>query len=447
MIAGTTTDTDAATLDASAVAQAVRDGRLTVRDVAGAVLRRVAERDDVVRAWAHLDPEQVLAEADRLDSTPEKGPLHGVPVGVKDVIATAGMPTRHHTPRYQDSVPGVDAACVDTLRAAGALVVGKTTTTEFAATSVGGPTRNPHDPSRTPGGSSSGSGAAVADGQCALALGTQTGGSTIRPGSFTGVYAWKPTWGSVSREGLKVYSVTCDTLGLYARSARDLALLADVYRIDEDAATPPSTLGGLRVGVCRTPEWGAATPATRDALQTAAGALRAAGAEVVPFDLPAEFDDLYAVHRAILRREGRSAFLNEVVTTPGIGSFFRDLVEGRPGVDANGRPALELAVDDYRAAYRTADALRARIDDLQQTVDVVLTPSATGEAPVGLETTGSSVFNSLWTLLQVPVVNVPGLTGPAGLPVGVSLVGRRYDDRHVIACAGLLGNVLAPPGE
>nr|WP_255371689.1 amidase family protein [Cellulosimicrobium sp. CUA-896] len=252
------------------------------------------------------------------------------------------------------------------------------------------------------------------------------------------------TWGTISREGLKVYSVTCDTLGLYARSARDLALLADVYRVETDAAAPPSTLEGLRVGVCRTPEWGAATPATRDALDAATRALRAAGAEVVPFDLPAAFDDVYAVHRAVLRREGRSAFLNEVVTTPGIGSFFRDLVEGRPGTDANGRPAPELGVDDYRAAYRTADALRARIDDLQQTVDVVLTPSATGEAPVGLESTGSSVFNSPWTLLQVPVVNVPGLTGPSGLPVGVSLVGRRYDDRHVIACAGLLGDVLAP---
>jgi Asp-tRNA(Asn)/Glu-tRNA(Gln) amidotransferase A subunit family amidase len=428
-------------LDATAVAAAVRGGRLTVRDVAEAVLARHAARDADVRAWAHLDPAQVLAAADALDAQPVKGPLHGVPVGVKDVIATKDMPTEHATARYAGSVPGVDAACVDTLRAAGALIVGKTTTTQFAATSVGGPTRNPHDPGRTPGGSSSGSGAAVADLQCALALGTQTGGSTIRPGSFNGVYAWKPTWNSISREGLKMYSVTCDTLGLYARSARDLALLADVFQIEP--APVPTSLAGARVAVCRTPEWRAATSATRDAMATAADALRGAGAEVVDLALPGWFDGLYPAHRAILRREGRSAFLNEYVTTQDLPPFFRDVVEGRPGVDMNGRPAPELTADDYRAAYALADRARAAFDEVAADFDVVLTPSATGEAPEGLQNTGSSVFNSMWTLLQVPVVNVPGLTGPADMPVGVSLVSRRYEDRRAIGYAGLLGELLA----
>ncbi|WP_201308938.1 amidase [Puerhibacterium puerhi] len=428
-------------LDATAVAAAVRAGTLTVREVAEAVLARYAARDGDVRAWAHLDPAQVLAAADTLDAAPVKGPLHGVPVGVKDVIATKDMPTEHATARYAGSRPGVDAACVDVLRAAGALLVGKTTTTEFAATSVGGPTRNPHDPGRTPGGSSSGSGAAVADLQCAVALGTQTGGSTIRPGSFNGVYAWKPTWNSISREGLKMYSATCDTVGLYARSARDLELLAGLFRIEP--APAPATLAGARVGVCRTPEWRSAGPATRDALAAAADALRDAGAEVVDLALPDWFDGLYPAHRAILRREGRSAFLNEYLTTPDLPPFFRDVVEGRAGVDMNGRPAPDLTVDDYRAAYALADRARAAFDEIAAGFDVVLTPSTTGEAPEGLESTGSSVFNSMWTLLQVPVVNVPGLVGPAGMPVGVSLVARRYDDRRAIGFAGLLGERLA----
>lgn len=430
-------------LDATAVAEEVRSGRLRVREVAESVLGRIEQRDADVLAWSHLDPDAVLARADELDAREVKGPLHGVPVGIKDVINTRDMPTEHHTARYVGSVPGVDAACVDTLRSAGALLVGKTVTTEFAATSDGGPTRNPHDPTRTPGGSSSGSGAAVADFQAAVALGTQTGGSTIRPASYNGVYALKPTWNSISREGLKMYAASCDTLGLYTRSARDLALLADVFRLDAPETPLPGTLEGLRIGVCRTPAWSQATDATRAALREAADLAAASGATLVDLDLPVEFDELPRVHRTILRREGRSAFLNEHLASPDLKPFFHDIVLGADAVDTIGWRTGELTAEDFRAAYRAADRCRATFDDIAAGVDVVLTPSATGEAPVGIANTGLSVFNSMWTILQVPVVNVPGLVGPAGMPVGVSIVTRRYQDRWAIAAAGLLGDVLA----
>ncbi|WP_199224383.1 amidase [Serinibacter arcticus] len=430
-------------LDATAVATETRAGRLSVREVAQSVLERIELRDPAVRAWSHLDPEAVLASADGLDGRETRGLLHGVPVGVKDVINTRDMPTEHHTARYVGSVPGVDAACIDTLRSAGALLVGKTVTTEFAATNTGGPTRNPHDPERTPGGSSSGSGAAVADLQVAVALGTQTGGSTIRPASFTGVYALKPTWNSISREGLKMYSATCDTLGLYARSGRDLALLADVFHLDEPDRPLPTSLAGLRVGLCRTPAWDLAEPATREALATAAGVLRDGGAEVAELELPEIFEELPTVHRRILRREGRSAFLNEHLASPDLPAFFHEMVLGTDTVDSIGWPTGTPDVADFRAAYRVADRCRALYDDVASPFDVVLTPSAPGEAPIGIGNTGSSVFNSLWTLLQVPVVNVPGLVGPAGMPIGVSIVGRRYQDRLAVACAGLLGAAVA----
>jgi len=420
-------------LTASEIVAQVASGEVTVQDVATAVLARIQARDADVSAFAFLDPDQVLDQARVLDAATERGPLHGVPLAIKDVINTSDMPTGHHTQRYEGHRPGVDAACVDTLRAAGVLVVGKTVTTEFAATGVGGPTRNPLDPTRTPGGSSSGSAAAVADFQATIALGTQTGGSTIRPASFTGVYGWKPTWNSISREGLKMYSASCDTVGLYARSARDLALLADVFDLDPPEAPAPPGLEGARVGVCRSPVWSRALPATQQALAEGADRLRTAGAVVTDLELPAVFDGLLGAHRTIMRREGRSAFLNEYRNTPDLDEAFRAMVENRDG----------LTPADCRRAYRLADTCRAVFDDLAGDVDVVLTPSTTGEAPVGIGSTGDPSFNSLWTLLQVPVVNVPGLSGPAGLPVGLSLVARRYQDRTTIAFAELAGQVFA----
>ena len=424
-------------MTAVAVAAAIQSGDLTVAEVADAVIERHEQRNPDVQAFAYFNPEQVRAAAKELDAAAEKGPLHGVPIALKDVINTRDMPTQHHNARYAGSRPGIDASCVDTLRAGGALFVGKTVTTEFAATGVGGPTKNPLDPTRTPGGSSSGSAAAVADFQAAIALGTQTGGSTIRPGSFCGIYAWKPTWNSVSREGLKMYSATCDTAGFYARSAHDLMALADLFEIDQPESALPTALEGLRVGVCLTPVWEKALPATRKALADGAASLSNAGATVSTLALAAEFLDLPLAHHKILRREGRSAFLGEYRNSPDLADSFRAIVENRDN----------LTPSECRAAYRLVDRCRAQFDDIAAAYDVVLTPSATGEAPVGIESTGDASFNGMWTALQVPVVNVPGHTGPAGMPVGLSLVARRYDDRRAIAAASLVGPLWSRSGS
>jgi Asp-tRNA(Asn)/Glu-tRNA(Gln) amidotransferase A subunit family amidase len=416
-------------LDATTLASLTRSGTLAVEDVAKAIIARVDARGEEVQAYAWFDRDQIVTEGRRLDAAETKGPLHGVPIGVKDVINTKDMPTQHNTSRYRDSRPGVDAACVDMLRTAGALIVGKTVTTEFATTNRGGPTRNPIALDCTPGGSSSGSAAAVADFQATIALGTQTGGSTIRPASFCGIYGWKPTWNSISREGLKMYSATCDTLGLYARSADDLALLADVFRLDALEQAAPRGLAGMRIGVCRSPVWHKAMPATEAAMASGIASLRDAGAVVSEVALPAPFEAIHDAHRKILRREGRAAFLNEYAATPDIHDDFRAIVENRD----------DYSIAEMRAAYRLADECRLIFDDIAAGYDLILTPSVTGEAPEGIELTGDASFNSMWTLLQVPVVNVPGFTGPNGRPVGLSLVARRYQDRKVIACAKLVG--------
>ncbi len=241
----------------------MKEGRLSVEDMAQACLTRIRARDPVVRGWVHLDPDLILRNARALDQTAVKGPLHGVPIAVKDVIMTSDMPTEHNSPLYKGSFPVLDAGCVKTLRAAGALIFGKTDTTEFAAVTRGGTARHPLDAGRTPGGSSSGSAAVVGDNQVPIGLGTQTAGSTIRPASFCGIYAMKPTWGAITREGLKMLSLSLDTLGLFARSAEDLDLLADVFALEDRSSFTPFTLRGARIAACRSPAWDQTEPATR----------------------------------------------------------------------------------------------------------------------------------------------------------------------------------------
>lgn len=420
-------------LSATEIVQSVKAGTLTVEEIAQAHLARIEQRDVEVRAFAFLDPDLLMAQAKALDAMPVKGPLHGVPVGVKDVILTKDMPTAHNNSRYAGSRPGIDAPCVDTLRSAGALIIGKTVTTEFAATNRGGMTRNPLALDCTPGGSSSGSAAAVADFQATLGLGTQTGGSTIRPGSFCGIFAWKPTWNIISREGLKMFSTTCDTLGLYARAANDLMLLADVFAVQSESTAENLSLEGARIGVCRSPAWPEAEPAGRAAFAKGVERLKAAGARLVDLELPAEFETIRESQHIIGRAEGRSAFLNEYRAADDLNDEFKAIVENRLGHTPS----------QIRAAYRAADRCRALFDDIAAGFDVVLTPSVTGEAPAGIATTGNAAFNSLWTLMHVPVVNVPGLIGPNGRPIGLSLISREYEDRKVIGYAKLAAALFA----
>ncbi len=412
-------------LTATQAVAAMISGELTVEEMARACLARIRERDAAVRGWVHLDPDLILRNARDLDARTVKGPLHGVPIAVKDVILTADMPTRNNSPLYQDSFPALDAACVKTLRAAGALIFGKTDTTEFAAVTRGGTARNPFDPERTPGGSSSGSAAVVGDLQVPLSLGTQTAGSTIRPGSFCGLYAMKPTWGAISREGLKMLSPSLDTLGLFARSADDLDLLADVFALADREPARPFALAGARIATCRSPAWSMTESATRDAFERGVALLRDAGVNVVPLDLPPAFADLLDHHRAVMYGEAAVSFLSEIRTHPEL------LHEDLTAMAENGRGITRAALV---AAYDAAAQCRIVFDGIASGFDAVLTPSARGEAPLGT-ITGDAALNAMWTLLHVPVVNVPGFVGPAGMPIGLSLTGPRYSDRHLVRVA------------
>lgn len=426
---------DLALLTACDLAPRLRTGELSVEALARSCLARIEARDPQVRAWTYVDGDRVLAQARELDGCTARGPLHGLPVGVKDVILTKDMPTQHNSPIYQGSHPAIDAACVQLLRAAGALIFGKTDTVEFAATGRKALTRNPRDPDlqRTPGGSSSGSAAAVADFHVPLALGTQTGGSMIRPASFCGVFAMKPTWNLVSNEGARRFAPTLDTIGWFARSTADLALLYQVLD-PEQAPVPDIPIDRLRIGLCRSAAWDHAEEATQGVFAAAARKLQKAGADVQPLELPAAFDGLIEQQLLIMRAEGRSSFL------PEYRAHYALLHESlREQVDNTAR----ITREDLRRAYDAAAQRRAEFDHLAAQFDAVLTPSAVGEAPVGLADTGSFVFNAMWTLLHAPCVNVPGFAGPHGMPVGVTLVGPRFGDRRVLAAASGLERVLA----
>lgn len=385
-------------LTATQAATQIRSGALSVEDYARSLLARIQERDETVKAWAYLDPDYVLRQARELDSVPldRRGPLHGVSVAVKDVIYTKDMPTQHNSTIYEGSTAGVDAGSVMILRNAGALILGKTTTTEFASTVDGPKTCNPHDPTRTPGGSSSGSGAAVGDMQAAIGLGTQTGGSTIRPGSFNGIYALKPTWNSITREGQKIYSLILDTLGLYARSVEDLQLLADVFALQDDDDQPFIQTGGqfvvqgAKFGLMKTMVWkDNVEEGTAAAMSRAAELLREHGAEVEEVELPDDLSELPEWHRIVLDTDGRTAFLPEYQIAKD--QLHQQLVGHVENTHKFTRAQQLKAFDSIAAA-------RPRVDALLSKYAAVLVPSVPGEAPLGIDKTGSAVFNSIWTV-------------------------------------------------
>lgn len=413
-------------LTASDASALIREGKLGVEELARACLDRIAERDPAVRGWSFIDPDLVLDQARELDKMPTKGPLHGIPVGIKDVIDTGDMPTRHNSPSYFHNRPTLDAACVMTLRAAGALIFGKTETVEFAAAGRQPVTRNPHNLGHTPGGSSSGSAATVADCQVPLSLGTQTGGSTIRAGSFCGIYAMKPTWGAVSREGVKMQSLTLDTVGWYGRCVADLAMMCDVYAIQDDETARPVTLPGSKIAICQSPAWKHAASETRSALEKGAMLLKNAGAKTVDLSLPDHFDKLLDEQVIIQNSEGRASFLSEYrVHREGLHPELQSRVENQ---DKLTRSAL-------RDAYNHVSRCRIEFEEICKDFDAVLTPSAPGIAPAGFKSTGWDIFNRTWSMLHAPCINVPGFSGPHGLPVGLTLTGPRFSDRKLLKVA------------
>jgi len=426
----------AETLTACEAARAIADGELTAVELVSACLDRIAGRDATVRAWLSLDREGALATARVLDAERAagtlRGPLHGVPFGVKDVIDVASQPGTHNSPLHADRVAVDDAGCVALLKAAGGIALGKTDTIEFAAGGRNPATRNPHDPTRTPGGSSSGSGAAVADLHVPLAFGTQTGGSVMRPAAYCGVYAMKPTWGEVSREGAKLYAATLDTIGWYGRSAADLALVAGALGIEPAAPRP---LAGLRIAVCRTPYADKVSADGHAALDRAARALEAGGARVIVRELPVSLNGLNDAKETVMRGEGRVAFLPHArVYGDRLHDGLRSQAENRGGIT---RAALKSALD-YAAHSRLV------FEGHYRDVDAVLAPGACGVADPGLESTGNSILNSLWTLLHAPVVAIPAGDGAGGMPLGVQLVGFRFADGDLLAAAAAAAAVIDP---
>lgn len=430
-------------LTAGEIGRRIAAREVSSEEVVRACLERIADREDAVRAWAHLDPDRALAEALERDASTPAGPLHGVPVGIKDIIDTADQPTAYGSPIYAGHRPVADAACVRHLREAGAVVLGKTHTTEFAFFHPG-PTRNPHDPGRTPGGSSSGSAAAVADAMVPLALGTQTAASTVRPAAFCGVFGFKPTFGLVSRAGVKALAPSLDTLGAFARDPVDLALLlATLAGVDpadpatqaaEPPALPEAWQRPARIAVVRTPEWPAAEPAARDALEQAARRAAAAGAEVEELTLPSSFDSAARAQTTLMEVECSVALRREYEERP------EELSRRLHGIITLAR---ELPPAAQAEARELAEACRRDLPVVFQRHDVLLTPSAPGEAPPGIEATGDPIFSRTWTLLGCPSVSVPGLRGPSGMPVGVQLVGAPSADATVLAAACTLGALLA----
>jgi Asp-tRNA(Asn)/Glu-tRNA(Gln) amidotransferase A subunit family amidase len=420
-------------LSACEAARAIRAGDLDSETLVRACLERIASREPEVMAWAHLDVEAALAQARACDATPPLGPLHGVPIGVKDVIDVAGLPTGCGSPIHEGAVARVDASCVALARAAGAVILGKTHTAEFANIAPA-PTRNPLKLEHTPGGSSSGSAAAVADAMVPLALGTQTVGSTIRPAAFCGIVGYKPSFGLINRAGLKFSAESFDTIGLMGRQVADVALLAQVLASVQPG--PARSVQGLRIGLCLGAFRGLASAAARDCLDQAADRLREAGAILSEFEPPWADERLRDAHQTVMLHELARASLWEF-------HHHRDQLSERFRI--NVERGLAITTAQSQEARNWIAACRRDMAKEAAGLDGVLTFAAPGEAPEGLASTGDSVFNRIWTALAVPCLSLPAGQGARGLPLAVQWVGFEGDDAAMLAAAMAIEAVLAAP--
>jgi amidase len=377
-----------------------------------------------------------MAAARRCDGEPPRGPLHGIPIAVKDLIDTADMPTGYGSAIYRNHRPAADAACVALARAAGAIVLGKTVSTEFAYFTAG-KTANPHNPAHTPGGSSSGSAAAVTAGMVPLAFGTQTAGSIVRPASYCGVVGYKPSFGLVPRAGVKALAESLDTVGVMARNVADAAFFIGVLtdrRALRDIAEPDAALLPPRIGFYRTPMWGEAEPATVAALDRTRAALLAAGAEIEDVAAPEEHHGLVAAQGTIMSYEMVRALAYERI---------RHSAEISPRLAQLFDHGMTIGSESYDAAVAEAQKARLRLPEFFGAHAALVVPAAPGEAPAGLEYTGNPVFNRMWTVLGTPCVTIPAGKGENGLPVGVQLVGRIGGDSRLMECARFAERTLA----
>lgn len=418
---------------------AIRRREIGSTQLVHACLDRIRAVEPRVEAWAFLDPERALAQAeDRDEMLADRtllGPLHGLPVGIKDIFDTADMPTENGTVLHAGRRPAEDATVVTLLRAAGAVIMGKTVTTELAVFGPG-KTRNPRNPDHTPGGSSSGSAAAVAAEMVPLAIGSQTNGSVIRPAAYCGVVGYKPTFGLISRTGALRQSRPLDHVGVFARTVEDAALLANVLMVFDDrdpdmrpqarsyfqeTATqdPPSR---PKLAFVKSPFWEQADAEARRIFADFAG--RIEGVEEV--ELPPTFAESATVHRTIMEADLAASFAAEYARgREHLSHILRSMIE---------RGQRTPAPDRQRAVEQVPGLVRA-LEGIFAQYDAILTPATTGEAPAGLASTGNPIFCTIWTLCGVPAVTLPLLRGPQGLPLGVQLVGRRHDDARLLRTA------------
>jgi Asp-tRNA(Asn)/Glu-tRNA(Gln) amidotransferase A subunit family amidase len=441
--------TDLHLLSASEAARLIRDGTIRSEELLEACLARIREVDPQTEAWGFLDPDYALAQARALDelrlSGRAIGPLHGIPVGIKDIFDTADMPTECGSVLYAGRTPSRDATAVSRLRAAGAVIMGKTVTTEFAYFSPG-KTRNPHNPGHTPGGSSSGSAAAVAANMVPLALGSQTNGSTIRPAAYCGVIGFKPTHGLISRHGALALSRTLDHAGVFANSVEDIALLAEqIVGYDEndpdtrprarppfvDVATEEPPLAPMFAFI-KTPHWESADEDTREGFAEMIGPL---GNQVEEVELFPSAGDAWQWHQSIMSAEMAYNLEREWRTGDAL------LSEQLRAQIERGR---EVRAADYLSALARIKLVNDSFIELfEQRYDAILTPAAPGAAPKGLASTGDPSFCTLWTLCGMPALSLPLLQSSAGMPLGVQLVGPRYGDARLLRTARWLAAQVA----
>ncbi len=420
-----TVGTDADLTASEAVAKIAR-GDLTAEALTRACLDRIAEIEDQVHAFAFVDPDLAISNAQAVDKAGDRGVIRGVPFAMKDIIDTADMPTGHGSSIYTGHRVAWDAPCVAACRAAGGVSFGKTVTTEFAHRHPN-ETRNPHNTDHTPGGSSSGSAAAVGAHMVPVAFGTQTTGSIIRPAAFCGTVGYKPSYGDFCTTGVRDNVPSFDTLGLIARSVDDLALFRAAVMALPHEPLDAVDVSALRIGFCRTAFWDKADAATQALLERTADAVSAAGAAVTDFDLP----------------DGEATLPDEVVNVSGF-EFSRVMTHERMAhkdqlsadlLDGRVADGLRCSYDQYRASEAVIRDYRQRAYAAMDGVDLLLTPSAAGEAPEGIAWTGDASFNNVWTTIHLPALTLPAGAGPTGLPLGVQLIGQLHRDHRMLSAA------------
>lgn len=438
-------------LSARDAREAIGKGLLSSKDLVEACFARIDELEHAIGAWAHLDKEVAMKQARAADDIRFRGKpmgaLHGLPVGIKDIVDTVDYPTERGTVLHQGRRPEHDATLVSLLKEAGAIILGKTVSTELAVYSPG-KTRNPHNPEHTPGGSSSGSAAAVSAAMVPFAVGTQTNGSVIRPASYCGVYGFKPSFARISRCGVMTQSPPLDTIGLFARSLEDLAMIADVlmrFDAQDGAMTPvaPPCIGKVlaeevpanpHFAFVRTPVWDQVEAITKDGFRELIDEVNQRQEKTVDIlDLPPAFDELHEDHRKVMEADLARNFADEYSRgKEDLSEVLREMIE-------RGQRVSDSDYDNAIARQADYDAL---LQEILDEYDAILTPATPGPAPAGLEATGSPVMNTIWTFCGTPALNVPLLQSPDGLPVGVQVVGARDDDARLFRTARWLLDVL-----